>query len=261
MKKVVGYRKGGTNMPWYKQTAVWGLVISVLALSLSQLPPIANWRARTDVGIELGKRVGLPNTIGMPGYQLFIELRNKGNRTIELSKLRLKLKYPNNTSKLLYAQTYQKIIPGQFSPLDFPVTTINLAPGTNWTEQVSFHPELSPEDDEHLAEIRLQMSASIQQQAMKNPQTGPVEAAADIVDRANKFFDRNFDLQKGQYRVSLLADVNGEERTLRDFSFTLYDYHKNTIISQKKDFRFGWGITFPVLFQKQVWAQISNVEQ
>lgn len=190
-------------MPWYKQTAVWGVIISVLAIVLTQLPPVSNWRARNIIHVELGKRVGLPNTIGIPGYQLFVDLHNKGNRTIDLSKLRLRITYPNNTSKILLAQTYQKITPGQFAPLDFPITSISLSPETSWSELVAFYQELSPEDDETLLIFRFQISKSIndkQQQSMHTgaPIMGPVEADPLIVEQAVKFFDKKFDLEKGE---------------------------------------------------------------
>lgn len=255
-------------MPWYKQTAVWGLVLSCIALSLSQAPPIATWKARNEINVELGKRIGLPNTLGLSGYQLFVELRNDGNRSADISRLRLSLIYPNGERKTLPAQSYQKIIPGQMAPLEFPVTTIELSPGGMWVESVGFYPEFSPEDDEYISIARQKIVSSISMQRQQLAMSGGspqilVEADPLVVNDIIEFFDQKFDLEKGEYNAEIIADVNGMQKMLSRFSFTLYAYHKNTILSQKNDFKYGWGVApmAPVSPEKQVWAQISGVER
>ncbi len=247
-------------MSWYKQTSVWGVVISVIALALTQLPPVGTWITRTKIEVELSKRVGLGNAIGIPGYQIFLNLKNGSNRTVDVAKFHLNLTYPTGARKRIEAQTYVKAISGQNFPQEFPMTAISIGVGTNWSEMVSFYPAFSPSDDEELGTHRLRISQSIFSKAQGQPQQFAQLVAADsqVVDPAIKFFTRKFDLEKGTYKVVLEAVVNGSSVTLKEFTFTLYDYHIETLRSQVQDYKFGAGIYFPILPPKQVWALLNE---
>lgn len=247
-------------MPWYKQTSIWGLIISVLALVLSQLPSILSWVPRYEVSAELSSRVGLPTYMGIPAYQLFIDVKNKGNRQVSVSDFTLDVEYPNGTKKTLVAQSYTKITPGQPFPTEFPLTSVSLSSGQSWSEMVSFAPRLSPSEDEDLNKFKLLISQSISSRAPEpgQPYSGPIEADPTIVSEATGFFDRKFDLEKGTYKASVICSVNGKPTTLRAFEFTLYDFHIATLRSQKDDFKYGAGVYFPRNTAKEIWAIIQS---
>ncbi len=246
-------------MTWYKQTAVWAVIISVIALILSQLPPIGAWIPRNDVKAEINKRIGLPSMIGIPGYLIIIDLTNTGNRSLTISNLKLEVVYPNSTATHIEAQSYLKILSGQPEPQSFPITSIKLNAGEGWAEMVLFHPMPSPNEEEEINRIKLQISQSIfsKIRALPRSQYNPnlsAEADPKFVAEAINFFNRRFDLEKGTYKASLICDVNGRKVTLKEFEFTLYDYHIKTFKSQPEDYKYG----LEVIPNKQVWALISK---
>lgn len=247
-------------MPWFKQTSVWGVIISITALTFSQLPPIGSWFAAAKVTTEMGSRIGLFNNIGIPGFQGFLDLKNSGNKTASIANIRLEISYPNGFIKRVNAQSYAKLLSGQSNSLDFPITSITLNPGQNWAELISFNSDFSPSDEEELNKLRLQISQSIfSKMQARGGAAGPyIEADAQFVVAAGQFFDKKFDLEKGDYRMVFKCDVNGSEITLKQASFTLYDYHIATLKSQKEDFKYGAGIYYPLPAQKQVWALLSR---
>ena len=243
-------------MPWYKQTAIWGLIISTFALTLSQMPPIGRWLAVNKLSTTVGSRIGLPNTLGVQGVQLFLDISNTGNRTLNISKIRLEVKGPNSSTLEVKAQTYAKILSGQAQPIDFPITSVSLNPGANWSELVSFYPDFTPTQEEKINSIRLRVSQSIfAKQQARGGQFGPlVEAEELLVQEAKQFFNNNFNLEKGSYTVMVKCESNGIETLLKTMSFTLYDYHLVTLKSQADDFKYGAGIFFPTNQPKQIWA-------
>jgi hypothetical protein len=247
-------------MPWYKQTAVWGVIISVTALLLSQLPPIVAWVPSKHVSAEVGSRIGLPNAIGIPGFQMFIDLKNSGNRAIDISNLTLDLTYPNGNVRHLRAQAYSKILSGQPNAIDFPITSIALSTGSSWAELVSFYSDFTPSDEEELSKMRLEFSQDIfSKMQARGGKEGPlIVAAQPLIDEASRFFDKKFDLEKGKYGVSLKCNVNGKEVVLKQASFTLYDYHISMIEAQKDDFKYGAGIYYPISQSKQAWALLAK---
>ena len=247
-------------MPWFKRTEVWAVLVSTMAIALSQLSPIGTWFASNKVSAEIGSRIGLPNTIGITGCQIFLDLKNPGHRTVTISKLVLELTYPNGIVKRMGAQSYSKLLSGQSNAIDFPVTSIALNVGGNWSELVSFYADFTPSDEEEVSKLRLQISQDITSKLQqRGGQTGPLVTAADpLVAEASAFFDKKFDLDKGKYTVSIKCDASGKETLLSQASFTLYDYHVSMVKSQKEDYRYGAGIYYPVNQPKQVWVLLSK---
>lgn len=131
---------------------------------------------------------------------------------------------------------------------------------------VSFYQSFSPTEDEDLNRIRLKISQSIlsKQVAMTQSQSSQFgrlfEADAPFVDEAIQFFSRKFDLEKGAYKISVMADINGTETTLNRLSFTLYDFHIQTIRSQTEEYKYGAGINFSTIQPKQVGVWVTEAE-
>lgn len=246
-------------MPWYKQTSIWAVVISAMAIVLSQLPPVGSWIPSTKVSTEVGSRIGLPNSMGIPGFEIFIDMKNSGNKTLTISSLRLELKYPNGTVKPLAAQSYAKLISGQANSIDFPITSIALGVGASWSEVVSFYADLTPDDEQATSELRLKISSDIANKIQKVESPKPwVEAEQSLVNEAVQLFNKNFDLKKGQYTFAIKCEANGRDTMLTEGSFTLYNHHIVTIRSQTDDYAYGAGIYFPVRHARQVWVRLSK---
>jgi hypothetical protein len=249
-------------MKWYKQTSVWAVIISVIALILTQLPPIVTWIPSNDVTTEVGARIGLPTQIGIPEYQILLDLKNTGNRSMTISNLELEVIYPNNTVKQVRSESYLKILAGQPSPLAFPITSIQLNIGERWSEMVVFTQPFSPNEEEEVNRFRLQISQSIYSKIRALPpgQFNPdFPAIADerVVAEAINFFNRRFEVEKGTYKVSLSCAINGRRVVLKKFEYTLYDYQINALRSQTEDYKYGAGIFTPPNPNKDVWALIS----
>ncbi|NOT62994.1 MAG: hypothetical protein HOP19_22530 [Acidobacteria bacterium] len=104
---------------WYKQTAIWALFVSMIALTLSQLPPIKTWIPKYDLSAEINNSLGVPLWIGIPGYKLFIDLKNTGNRSLDISNFELDVTYPNGTHRRIESRTYLKESPGQQNSINW----------------------------------------------------------------------------------------------------------------------------------------------
>jgi hypothetical protein len=252
-------------MAWYKQTTVWAVIISVMALVLSQLPPVVTWIPKNQTKVEIGNKIWVGNNIGIAGYQVLIDLENNGNRNLTISNFELQVVYPNATVKLIKADSYLKNLPGQSVAQYFPITTIRLGVGERWVESLMFHPVPSPNEEEEINRFKLQISQSIWSkfQALGAAQYTPnIRLAADseFVNEAINFFNHRFDLEKGIYKVSLICDVNSEKVTLKRFEFTLYDYHIKAFKLQTDDYKYGYGLVTQADQNKQVWALISKID-
>ena len=249
-------------MTWYKQPpAVWAVVISIVAIVLSQLPPLSTWLPQAELTAEIGDKIALPTNIGIPGYEFLVDLDNTGNRSLTLSNFRVELLWPNGTVKQAPAVSY-------FSPSDngqiFSLTTVRLKPADHWSKFLVFYPSATPTEEEQISRLTLQINGSIFSKrstlpASKYTPEVIVPADPNFAAEAVDFFNHRFDLEKGAYKASLLCDENGGTVTIKKFGFSLYDYHIQTLRSQADDYKYGWGIGgSPVSQNKQVWAVITK---
>ena len=250
-------------MTWYKSASLLSTVIAASALLLSQLPPITSWRSQETIQVKISNRIALNNVIGLIGFQILLDLKNSGNRQLNLSNITLEFEYPNSVRKVFKADSYVKILPGNPQPVNFPITSINLGIGQSWAEFVSFSPSFSPSDEEEINKIRLAISQSILERgqsaamALFTPRS-MIEASEGDVKNALRFFDDKFDLEKGKYKGTIRYDVNGTQRVAKSFEFTLYEYHLRMIRSQTDHYKYGAGIYFPGRGELQVSALISE---
>lgn len=244
---------------WYKNTSVWSTIIAICALALSQLPPVKNWIPNAELHVEHTDRIAINNNIGLIGHNLGIELENRGNRGITVYDIEMRLTTPNGAKKTLPAQTYTKSNNG----VSLPLTSIHLSPGEIWSEFVFFNRNPSPSKEERLNSIKLSISQSIFDVRQKTPREEfqshqLYEAEEQLVDEALAFFKKNFDLEKGTYKVEIAVTVEGKKEPFVTRSeFTIFDYHIETVKFQTDDYKYGAGIYYPVNNPKQTWVRIE----
>jgi hypothetical protein len=249
--------------PW-KQVSFWGLILSLVGMALSQLPPVKTWFAASAISAEVGNRAGVSSYLGLMGYQLFISLQNSGSKSITVAKLRLKLKRPDGAEQLIPAESYFRAIGGQDGPQNFPMTSVALGVGTGWSETVSFSNVPTPEQEKALGSLKIRTTQSIFDRQQKgegrvSPMSGWTTADPAIAKEAEDLFRRT-ELPIGSYEATVLADVDGKETTIKRTRFVIYDFHVQTLMTQISDLQFGGGITIPKNPSKELWVVIAAVE-
>lgn len=251
-------------MKLVRNLSFWGLIISASALTLSQLPPIREWNRRQAIVVRISDRIGVMHAFGVPGFQMQVDISNAGNVPVALSGIVLRVQHPDKTITELKADTYlappsSAIQGGQF--VSYPLTSIKIASGERWSEMVTFSTDFSPQLEEDINKVRLNISQDIFA-AHQNPVPGPAfrPAREETVRQARDLFARNFKLQKGEYVLTFLF-VSKENTTLlsRTYRMTMYEYHVATLQAQVEDYRYGLGITMGVDTAKQVWIRAEQL--
>ncbi len=246
----------------FDQIPLWGFGLSIVSLALSQLPPIKTWFSAPHVSAEVASRTGVFNAFGAVGYQLYVSLRNDGNRAASVTGLRLRVKRPDGQELLVPAEAYMRFVGGQGGSQVFPVTSIGMPSGGTWTETVMFRRPLTPEEDSRAGRLKVNIAQSIFEGQQRgdgrhNP-NGWAVADAALVREAELLFQKT-ELSIGSYELALMADVNGRESVLKRLSLVIYDYHLLTLSSQMSDLKYGAGITMPMNPAKELWVITSNL--
>ncbi|MBW1745424.1 MAG: hypothetical protein JRJ25_03535 [Deltaproteobacteria bacterium] len=248
-------------MSWYKNTSIWSALLAALAILLTQLPPISSWLPKPKLEIIHADKVGINNNIGIIGFNLPIELDNKGNVPLDVTKIYFEVIAPNGTQKTYIAESYAKPSTGGAPSINLPITSINLNENELWSEFVYFTANLDPTAEQELSNIRLSISKDIYNDIDNKRRVGDYsrgEAQSSNVETAKDFFDKKFDLNKGEYKTKLSVQTSQAELPFIIHSeFTVYEFHIETIKAQVDDYKYGAGIYFPPDNSKQAWIKLK----
>lgn len=241
-----------------KFPAFFSLAVAMSALIFSQLPPALDWAPEHDLRADISKKILIDNVMGIVGYVLTLDIKNKGNRNEVVSKLVLELTYPDGTKKTFPAESFSRQVANR-PPINYPLTSIELNPGERWVESISFFSEISPSDEESISRFRVNIFKEIVQARQNSSNPGKLFVASpETVKGVTSFFNRNFDLQKGEY-IGSIKFLGSDQETLleKKLKFTIYEFHLSLIKSQTEDYKFGGGIYFPLPEPKQVWVKVQ----
>lgn len=132
------------NIPFYLNWQFWTAVVAVLALILSQLPPIYILFKRAKLEIELPFRVQVTHRIGNPNLFFNIIITNIGGRTVKIKGINTTVKRDGRLVATLPVQGYLQN-PNDKAILLF--TGISLRPNDEWAHIVNSFNFFSREDE------------------------------------------------------------------------------------------------------------------
>ena len=250
-------------MSWYKKSSVWSVVIASIAVVLSQLPPVYSWIPNPEIDVNHADRIGVNNAIGLIGHNLNVEIKNIGNTDVQLSKMELVIVDPDGRSKVFPAENYNKISTANANPIALPITSISIPQNSVWSEMVFFNRAISTEDEESFLRIRQDIAQSIFEKQQEEGEfyniRSLIPADEDVTEKAINFFTENFDLEKGEYKMTLNIYLKDREAPFSiDSEFTIFKHHIDMLISQTEDYKYGGGITMQMNPAKQVWLKFKR---
>lgn len=245
-------------MAFLKSPEAWSAAIALLALVLSQLPPVHQLLKRRALRIVVPEYFSLYHFLGNLNLLGFVALHNIGGKTLTVAKIDCLVRGESNVWHLP-GLMYQSRLPqgpaGQQN-VEFFVEWTVLKPDDHWSETVHFFKPWSFQEEEDAAEIISKIKNNITAKLDQRPPDAPkklVEADESLVEEAKGFFKKRFTLSKGNYRVVIAALSEKKELlAARGFDFTLFDNHIKTMRSAAEDYKIGAGIYYPADPSKQI---------
>jgi len=237
-----------------KDPTFWATVIALLALILSQLPPIAQLLKRRQLLIIVSEQLALYHYLGNIQFLAFLGLHNTGGRDVTIGRIDCVIADEDGHRWPVPAQTYlsrqPSAVAGQAAPELF-MDWISLKPGGHWGETVHFFKVWSVQDEQNAASLTSRMRADINAKlALRKPDEAkkPAEADDALVKEATELFEKKFNLTKGNYRLVIAAlSEKKEPLTVRGFDFTLFDHQIQALRSATEDYKVGAGVYYPNL--------------
>ncbi len=226
-----------------------GTIIALVALILSQLPPLKNLLRGAHLRITVPDAFALTHVLGNLNIAIFLDIYNDGGKDVTIAKVDCLMTNSEGLRLDLPARTYfsrEPPPPGQ-AMQELMLGWISLKPGEHWAETVRFFKLWSEEEEERYSEIVSKIRSNIFSKAPAQwPAQGFVEADAGIVMEARAFFEKKFPLNKGNYQLFIAAlSESGQALGVRGFDLTLFESSIRNLRALADDYKTGAGVYYP----------------
>lgn len=215
----------------------WSALIALLALILSQLPPIYVFIRRAKLDLEVHSRIFITHKVGNPNLQIHLILRNVGGRVVRIKKMNANILRDNKKVMSLPAQTYVA------SPKDnqlILLTSFDLKPQTEWSHLVSFLNYFDRSDEKLYREAEIKLKNEISRRIDKSGEKNPVVAPPEIVEPFNKLLESNFKWFAGDYLLEIVIETDTLRANVsRKYRFTIFESQTESLMDHKKGYPSG----------------------
>ncbi|MFC6521615.1 hypothetical protein ACFQAT_19795 [Undibacterium arcticum] len=121
--------------PFYVDWTFWAVIVALLAVLLSQLPPVHILLRPKRLEVEVHSRLQVTHQVGNPNVGLYVNIANTGGRELRVRRVQVDVSRDGKYLGALPAQNYFETPSSQSSVLFVP---FSLKPGEHWGHAVNF---------------------------------------------------------------------------------------------------------------------------
>lgn len=235
-----------TPNPVYLDWQFWSAFIAILALVLSQLPPVYLLFRPRRLEVEVHSRLQITHKIGNPNVGLVLSVRNTGGRELRVRSLQLSISRDGVSLGNFPVQNYFETPSSQSTVLFVP---FSLRPGESWAHGANFLNFFDRSTEKHFRESEAALGIDIRRKIQVRPEGNEqaVIAEPELVKPFLDLFQRLFMWTPGEYVIELSVVAEpGTASFSRKYRFTLYESDSTELRSHTDDYKFGGGITYNV---------------
>lgn len=244
--------------PFYLDWTFWTVVASLLAIVLSQLPPIHLLLRPRRLEVEVHSRVQVTHHVGNPNVGLYVSIRNTGGRELRVYKLHIEVWRDEKALGIFPAQHYFETPSSQSSVLFVP---FSLKPDEHWSHAVRFLNFFNRQTEKSYRENQSALNADIARKIEARPKDNEqaVIAEPSLTKPFFDLFSKLFVWEPGEYVFSLSVGVEpGSASYAKKYRFTIYESDTAELRKHTEDYKFGGGITYNVQQHAGVYVPLSE---
>lgn len=231
---------------FYLDWQFWSAVAALLAIVLSQLPPVILWFRPKRLEVEVHSRIQVTHKVGNPNISMYVSITNTGGRALQIRAMTLKLSRDGESLGTFPAQNYFETPSSQQSVLFVPFT---LKPGEDWAHGTSFLNFFDRATEKFYRGSESALKADISEKLRErgDDDNRPVVADEKLVAPFYQLFEKLFVWTPGEYIVELMVDAQpGQASFQKKYRFTLYETDSAELKSHINDYPYGGGLAYNV---------------
>jgi hypothetical protein len=237
--------------PLYLNWSFWAVVVSAIAIILSQLPPIKVWFKKAKLDLEIYSKISITNKIGNPNLTLHLILTNIGGRKARIKDMNVSLLRDGKELPTLPAYTY---LQNQNDQNQLLFTAFSLEPSQEWAHSTIFLELFDREEEKVVEKLKKDMLADYRKQdelikgeekdeKKLKERTYAIEHPKELIDRAFSFFNSKFIWESGEYQMKVnVLTFDDKTNVSKKYRFTIYESQTEQQKELTKDYKFGCDI-------------------
>ncbi|MCL5266865.1 MAG: hypothetical protein M1469_02030 [Bacteroidetes bacterium] len=243
---------------WHRIETIVAVVVSVLALVLSQFPPLHTYFSKPGIVITLPSRPVISHRFGYLFAYCFVQAFNQGDAPGRIEKIRLYIAKKDSTGpkQVLTATSIRDYSNAREGgrPLDLPLGEVTIQPGENWQAQLVFTPTMSTKEEEEVARFQDEIFSQIRLSGKPN-----------IIDRDlyKEVLDYSLGHLKGfttgdYYMLMIVTQADRRNDVLLLYGFSVYDFDIKQLKHIIEKYRVGYDVTsFDDVYSQGFQARVT----
>jgi len=233
------------EVPLYFNWSFWAVIVALIAVILSQIPPIKHLIKKAKLEIEAYSKISITHKLGNPNLQLHLILTNIGGRNVRIKDISVSLSRDNKPLTTMPAFNYLK---NQNDQNNLLFTTFSLTPNQEWAHITNFLNLYDREDEKRYQVIEGGMISDYRKNAKElesNDKGHEIEHPKELIDKAFEFFNSKFIWESGEYKMKIIVKTaNDIANVTKEYRFTIFETHTEQLKAITEHFKLGGGIWF-----------------
>ena len=232
------------SAPFYFDWTFWAAAWALVAIVLSQLPPLHLLIRPKRLDVEVHSRIGITHKVGNPNASVVVSIRNTGGRELRVRGLSLDISRDGKPLLGLPAQNYFETPSSKSAVLFVP---FSLKPGETWAHSVAFldlFDRLTEKQfRENLSALESDIRRKIRARADDDKQA--VLGEQKLVQPFIQMFEKLFVWFPDEYLAELKVNAEpGSASYSKKYRFTLYESDTADLRQHLDGYPFGGGLTY-----------------
>lgn len=233
-----------SEIPIYLNWSFWAVIVSIIALTLSQIPPIKELLKKAKLELEVYSKVSISHKVGNPNLQLHIILSNNGGRSARITGITTSISRDGSDIAYLPAQNY---LQNQNDKDSLLFTPFSLKPNNEWGHIINFLKFFSRDDEKTYRKIEGAMITNYHKQrdelGPKKDNTELIEHPEHLTKEAISFYDTNNIWSSGEYTINInVSTKDNIANTSKIYRFTIFETDEEQLKAITQRYKFGEGI-------------------
>ncbi|MGD0036287.1 MAG: hypothetical protein ABSC53_03220 [Bacteroidota bacterium] len=234
----------------------WKAIVAILALVLSQLPPIKQMIKGKKLRMAMPAVAQFTHVFGNTNLSIWLDFDNVGGKTVTVRRIEAILRKINGPKQKVIAKSYW--ITESLShdkPTALFLGEIALKPGEKWSAFFNFYDDalwsrdIQSKVSSIKSKFREDINAKVSERDKKMPNVPQnerplVEADRVLVEEVLGIVRDLKRLEQAEYELIVAAFEQSENSPLSilGFDFTLFENDVREIFDDTSDYKFGYGI-------------------
>jgi hypothetical protein len=233
-----------TTTTFYLDWTFWAAVLSLIAIVLSQLPPLRILLRPKRLEVEVHSRINITHMVGNPNASVVISIRNTGGRQLRVKAMCLNISRDGKPLMSLPAQNYYETLSSQSSILFVPFM---ISPGETKSHNVIFLNYFDRLTEKNFRESISKLDSNIRKKLHERSEgdKNQVIPEQELVQPFFELFTKLFVWQPGEYVAELVVNTEpGSASFSKKYRFTIYESDTAVLNAEVEGYQYGEGLAF-----------------